>query len=216
MARFFILLFVFVVFTLFHSFAQNDTTFIIGGVQFKMIFVKGGTFRMGIKSDTLLKSISPDYKSQYNMEHYVSLSDYYMMETEVTQELWEKMMHYNRSFHKGKLLPVENVSWKECEIFCKRLSRKTGLLFRLPTASEWEYAANGGLNKDGCLFSGDDIIDSVAWYIGNSHVESHCVKSLKSNHLVYMICQGMLENGVSTGFVGHWILLRKQIQQVQT
>ncbi|MBR7028841.1 MAG: formylglycine-generating enzyme family protein, partial [Bacteroidaceae bacterium] len=116
---------------------QNQTI-TVGGVSFKMIAVEGGTFQMGSpESDA-------DTDDDEKPQHEVTLSNYYIGEIEVTQELWETVMGSNPSKFKGPKLPVEKVSWDDCQEFILKLNEKTGKTFRLPTEAEWEYAARGG------------------------------------------------------------------------
>jgi formylglycine-generating enzyme required for sulfatase activity len=63
---------------------------------------------------------------------------FYLGETEVTQEQWERVMGANPSRFKGATNPVEQVSWDDCKRFCE----STGL--RLPSEAEWEYACRAG------------------------------------------------------------------------
>ena len=69
----------------------------------------------------------------------------YMGVTTVTQEQWQALMGNNPSEFKGeKNLPVENVSWDDCQAFCKKLQEKEKKPYRLPTEAEWEYACRAG------------------------------------------------------------------------
>jgi formylglycine-generating enzyme required for sulfatase activity len=79
--------------------------------------------------------------------------------------------------------PVERVTWYNVNEYIKRLNKKTGMNFRLPTEAEWEYAARGGKLSKGFKFSGSDNIDSVAWKDGNSNTRTHPVGLKKSNEL---------------------------------
>ena len=126
----------------------------------EMIYVKGGQFSMGAASKR-----DDKYDNDEKPFHKVMLSDFKMSRTEVTQELWEAVMGSNPSHFKGKKLPVENVSWNDCQEFIKKLNQLTGLCFRLPTEAEWEFAARGGRKSDDYIFSGRDDITNVAWYI---------------------------------------------------
>lgn len=153
-------------------------TVTVGGVQFTMVRVDGGTFQMGATSEQ-----RSDADSYEKPAHQVTLSSYYIGETEVTQELWRAVMGKNPSNFKGDRLPVERVSWKDCQSFIEKLSRQTGLRFRLPTEAEWEYAARGGNKSRGYKYSGSNNIGDVAWYDGNSSSSTHDVKTKQPNEL---------------------------------
>ena len=134
---------------------QNPLTITVNGVNFNMIQVQGGTFTMGATSE--------QGKDAYNDErpaHEVTLSTYYIGETEVTQELWKAVMGSNPSENIGDKRPVETVNWEDCQIFIRRLNQLTGKKFRLPTEAEWEFAARDGMKSEGYKYSGgNDIIE---------------------------------------------------------
>ena len=144
---------------------QGNQTFTVGGVSFTMVYVEGGTFTMGATSEQGSDAWSD--KSE-KPAHNVTLSSYHIGETEVTQELWQAVMGENPSNFKGNKYPVEQVSWKDCEEFIKRLNKITGKHFRLPTEAEWEFAARGGNLSKGYQYSGSDNLDDVAWFHENS------------------------------------------------
>jgi len=166
-------------------------TFTVGGVSFTMIRVEGGTFQMGATSEIE----NPD--GNQKPVHQVTLSTYYIGETEVTQKLWRAVMGSNPSKFKGKRRPVECVSWDDCQEFIKRLNQKTGQHFRLPTEAEWEFAARGGTKSRHTQYSGSSNLNDVAWYKGNSGSTTHEVKTKQPNELgiydmsgnVYEWCQ---------------------------
>ena len=169
----------------------GNQTFTVNGVSFTMIAVEGGTFQMGATSEQ-----GSDADSDEKPVHSVTLSDYYVGETEVTQELWTAVMGNNPSYYKGNNKPVEQVSWNDCQEFVKKLNQLTGKNFRLPTEAEWEYAARGGNKSKGYKYSGSNTIDDVAWYTYNSS-STHNVKTKQANELgiydmsgnVYEWCQ---------------------------
>ena len=152
-------------------------SFTANGVTFTMISVKEGTFQMGATSEQ---------KNPYGDEkpvHPVTLSDYSIGETEVTQALWEAVMGSNPSSNKGDNLPVENISWDDCQLFIQELNSLTGANFRLPTEAEWEYAARGGNKSRKIQYAGSSNIDDVAWYYANSGSKTHAVKTKQPNEL---------------------------------
>ncbi len=93
--------------------------------------------------------------------------NYYMGETQITQELWQAVMGNNPShFKNNPQNPVEEVSWDDIvNDFLPALNKLTGRTYKLPTEAEWEYAAMGGENYQ---YAGSDNIDDVGWYEGNS------------------------------------------------
>lgn len=143
----------------------EKTTFTVNGVSFNMIAVKGGTFTMGATSEQ-----GSDAYDDEKPTHQVTLSDYCIGETEVTQELWQAVMGSNPSYFTGNLQrPVEYVTWNDCQEFIKKLNQLTGKTFRLPTEAEWEYAARGGSQSQGYKYAGSNTIGDVAWYRVNSY-----------------------------------------------
>lgn len=157
----------------------DNISFNVNGVDFCMVKVIGGTFEMGATLEQ--GSDACDYEKPI---HSVTLSDYYIGETEVTQKLWEVVMGNNPSKYKNDQNPVECVSWYDCQEFIKKLNVITGENFRLPTESEWEYAARGGCLSEGYKYAGSDIVDEVAWHRYNSEKRQHSeVKGLNPNEL---------------------------------
>jgi len=160
------------------SIMKDEETFTVNGVSFTIKFVEGGTFQMGATSE----QGSDAYDSEKPF-HSVTLSNYYMGETEVTQALWKAVMGSNPSYFKGDNLPVEQVSWNDCQEFIRKLNQKTGKQFRLPTEAEWEYAARGGKKSKGYKYAGSNNIGSVARYTDNSDSKTHLVKGKSPNEL---------------------------------
>lgn len=138
----------------------------VNGIKYNMVWVEGGTFRMGATSDQ-----GSDARDDEKPVHSVTLSGYYIGKTEVTQELWEAVMGTNPSEFKGDDLPVECVNWDDCQDFIRKLNALTGQNFRLPTEAEWEFACRGGNNSRGYKYSGSNCIDDVAWYGDNSGIK---------------------------------------------
>ena len=153
-------------------------TITVNGVSFKMVAVGGGTFTMGATSEQ-----GSDAYSDESPTHSVTLSDFAIGETEVTQELWKAVMGSNPSYFSGTNLPVEKVSWNDCQTFISKLNNLTGKNFRLPTEAEWEYAARGGNKSKGYKYAGSNTLGDVAWYYGNSSSKTHPVKQKQANEL---------------------------------
>ena len=157
---------------------EGSRTFTVNGVKFTMVPVEGGTFTMGATSEQ-----GSDAEEDEKPAHKVTLCDYYIGQTEVTQALWEAVMGSNPSFFEGDNLPVEQVSWNDCQVFIQKLNQLTGKQFRLPTEAEWEYAARGGRKSQGYKYAGGNNIGSVAWYTGNSGIETHPIGTKQANEL---------------------------------
>lgn len=124
----------------------------------------------------------------------VTVENFKIQKTELTQDIYRDVMKYNPSSFKGDKLPVECVSWYDAIDLCNKLSKQQGLKpcyskkdgewqmdssangWRLPTEEEWLKAAD-----DGHKYSGSDNIDEVAWYSGNSGDKTHEVATKAAN-----------------------------------
>ena len=148
------------------------------GISIDMVRVEAGTFTMGATAEM---------KDPFDWEkptHQVTLTnDYYIGKYEVTQALWQAVMGNNPSYFKGGNLPVEQVSWDDCQEFLSKLNSITGKKFRLPTEAEWEYAARGGKKSRGYQYSGSNNLSDVAWYDRKSNNKTHAVGTKQSNEL---------------------------------
>ena len=150
-------------------------TVTVNGVSFKMIRVDGGTFTMG---NNKLKYRDKKAKI-FHPEHQVTLSTFYICETEITNELWCSIIQRAEKYVDNQR-PQTNMSWMECCSFADRLSNLTGLDFRLPTEAEWEYAARGGKKSKGYKYAGSNNPEEVG-LVGYHYVVR--VKSYKPNEL---------------------------------
>lgn len=150
-------------------------TYEVNGVSFDMVEVEGGNYLMG-------DDISD--KENDKPAHKETIATFQIGKTEVTQELWEAVMGTNPSNFTGEAnLPVEKVSWTDCNTFITKLNELTGKNFRLPTEAEWEYAARGSNKSQGYTYSGSNTLDDVAWYKDNSDSKTHPVAQKQPNEL---------------------------------
>ncbi len=156
-------------------------------IYFSMIKVEGGTFTMGA---------TPEQGSEANDDekpaHQVTLSPYYIGETEVTQGFWYALMgqsptsdgsKWSTSYGIGESYPAYYISYWDCQTFLTKLNQLTGQKFRLPTEAEWEFAARGGNASKGYKYSGGNIVGDIAWYTDNSSTGTLEVKTKKANEL---------------------------------
>ena len=157
---------------------QPTETITVNGASFKMVTVQGGTFIMGANDNDTLAHNSE------KPAHQVTLSTYSIGQTEVTQPLWRAVMgcnpsHFALPFYFDPNTPIENVSWDQCQAFILKLNELTGRHFRMPTEAEWEYAARGGNQSKGYIYSGSDDPNHVAWYGGNNQNERTKIVAIK-------------------------------------
>lgn len=179
----------------------SDLTFKVRGVSFTMKFIEGGTFQMGATLEQ-----GSEAESDEEPVHSVTLNDYYLGETEVTQTLWKAVMGttviQQREKAPNNTLPMKGegvnypiyyVSWNDCQAFLQKLNQKTKMNFRLPTEAEWEYAARGGKKSSGYKYAGSNSISDVAWYNDNSGNSTHPVKEKFPNELGLYDMSGNVE-----------------------
>ena len=169
------------------TFPPEPEEFTVNEVTFVMMPVEGGTFTMGATAEQGNEASERELPT-----HQVTLSSYSIGQTEVTQELWESVMGYNPSYFKGPQLPVENVSWEDCQLFIAALNEITGREFHLPTEAQWEFAVRGGNESLGYKYSGSNNLATVGWYSyndswelrGTGYYGTHAVATRNPNELM--------------------------------
>ena len=169
------------------DYKQEVDTFSINGVIMEMVKIPGGSFNMGCTDPN-----DTDADANAKPAQKRTVSDFYMGKYEVTQKLWFAVMNSNPSTTINDNYPVNNVSWDDCQLFIQRLNAITGRNFRLPTETEWEYAAKVIPNPDGTpstkysKYAGGNDPDACAWYASgdtasNGSALLHAVGKKKAN-----------------------------------
>ena len=137
----------------------------IGKTTLEMVYIPGGTFKMGSPEGEGYDSEKP--------QHQVTIKPFLMGKYPVTQAQWEAVanlpkvqddLNPNPSRFEGKNRPVERVTWYDTIEFCARLSRETGKSYRLPSEAEWEYACRAGTTTP--FHFGETITSDLANYDG--------------------------------------------------
>lgn len=143
------------------------------GVEQRLRWIPAGQFLMGSPENEVGRD--PDERP-----HPITLTrGFWLFATPVTQALWQAVMGHNPSKYRSPARPVERVSWDDCGKFLEKLNRELpDLELRLPTEAQWEYACRAGTTT--ATYAGDlnikgerdaSILDSIAWYGGNSGVD---------------------------------------------
>ena len=130
----------------------------------EMVVIPSGSFVMG-----------SERFADEKPSHSVAIRSFFLGKTEVTQGQWYTVTGNNPSHNKDPTLPVEQVSWDDIQQFIVKLNQRTGQKYRLPSESEWEYAARAGTTTE--WSSGDDVskLENYAWYYKNSGGKSQAV-----------------------------------------
>jgi formylglycine-generating enzyme required for sulfatase activity len=150
--------------------AGDSLELTIKDVKYTFRWCPPGQFQMGGEND----------------QHQVTLSKgFYMLETEVTQAMWESVMGNNPSEFKGAKLPVECVSWDDCQEYIKKLNdmkvAPAGFKFALPTEAQWEYAFRAGTTTAYCFGDNAEQLSEYAWFAQNSNDKTQVVGQKKAN-----------------------------------
>jgi len=133
------------------------------GVKPTMVRIPGGRFWMGSPNDEAQR------RPKEGPRHEVAVTEFYLGQTAITQGQWQAIMGTNPAKFKGSdRLPVERVSWQDCQEFCRRLNALTesqGRIYRLPSEAEWEYACRAGTYTP--FSTGETITSDLADYVGS-------------------------------------------------
>jgi formylglycine-generating enzyme required for sulfatase activity len=131
-----------------------------------MIFIPSGKYLR--KSH---HSYAIEYNSKYDKKEIIMTKGYCIDKYETTQLEYQIINKSNPSYFRycGYDCPVENVTWSDASSYCNKLGK------RLPSESEWEYAAHG-ITEEG-YFRSQYVADKYAWYRDNSklHFKRTCV-----------------------------------------
>lgn len=129
-----------------------------GGVTLSLVSVPGGSFQMGSRHE----GGYPDERPA----HPVFLAPFWLGRYPVTQAQWQAVMGSlpGYRFH-GADLPVETICWRQADEFCRRLSKKTGRAYSLPSEAQWEYACRAGTATPFAF--GETITTDYANYVGD-------------------------------------------------
>lgn len=154
---------------------SRDYTETAFGLEVEMVYVEGGTFKMGATEEQ-----GEDAVDNEKPVRDVRLDSYFIGRYEITQEQWESVMgttvrdqwelaaiDFGLS-EEGAGFPMYYITWEEAREFCARLSERTGKTYVLPTEAQWEYAARGGVRSRSTKYSGSDSLDEVGWYYGST------------------------------------------------
>ena len=134
--------------------------------QLKMDFVliAPGRFQRGSPDIEVGREVWAFDESQHEV---VLKHAFYLQATPVTQAQWQAVMDDNPSFFQGADLPVETISWLDCQRFIKKLNQAGAEKYRLPSEAEWEYACRAGTDTPFAVGNGYDLDSSQANFDGN-------------------------------------------------
>lgn len=179
----------------------SSKTITVDGVDFEMVFVEGSSFYYGAQSQNRYQPNYDPYADYREHVHYSKVQNFFIGKFLVTQRQWKCIMGDNpASNNKGGEYPIENVSESEINSFIGRLNQKTKYNFRLPTQTEWEYAARGGKFDHGYKYPGHSVLKEVAWSWSEG-METHEVGKKRPNELGFYDMLGNVSELCDGGFL---------------
>ena len=160
----------------------------VDGIAYPFRWCPQGTFSMGAPEDEDPELWDEEYEYDEHLHEVTLTKGFWMLETQVTQVMWESVMGTTvqqqrdkedpgeELYGEGTEYPIYYVNWEESRTFCKKLSSKLGVQVSLPTEAQWEYACRAGTTG---AYAGD--LDAMGWYYKNSGSKTHPVGQKKAN-----------------------------------
>jgi formylglycine-generating enzyme required for sulfatase activity len=144
-----------------------------GGVTMELVLIAPGSFIMGFK----------DGNADEKPPHQVTISKpFFLGKYQVTQSQWLTLMGRDPSHFQGDPdRPVEQVSWEDCQMSCRKLSEKVRRRICLPTEAEWEYACRAGTTTKYGFGDDNGRLGRYAWFNDNSGGKTHPVGRKEPN-----------------------------------
>ncbi len=153
----------------------------VHGVRQEMRWIPAGEFVMGSPTDEVGRD------SNEGPQQSISISDgFWLADTPCRQSFWQAVMGANPSKFIGDDLPVENVSWYDCQECMKKMSfLLPSMNPRFPSEAEWEYACRASDGKESAYNDGsmctkprrgkDPALEKLGWFDKNSNDRTHKV-----------------------------------------
>ncbi len=149
-------------------------------LRIKFCWCPAGGFLMGSRDD-----VPGHLNNEAQFEARFS-KGFWMQQTELTQEQYQRLMGSNPAYFQGGENPVESVTGMEADEFCRRLTeippeKAAGNLFRLPTEAEWEYACRAGSATEFSCGDDEAELEKFSWHSSNSGRMTHPFGQKKPN-----------------------------------
>jgi formylglycine-generating enzyme required for sulfatase activity len=147
-----------------------------GGVTMTLVLIPAGEFVMGSPEGEV------DRREDEGPQRRVRITKpFYIGKYELTQAQYERITGRRLSAFPGASKPVDRMPFTEAYSFCRSLSERTGLVARLPSEAEWEYACRAGSGARFCFGDDEARLGEHAWYAGNSDGATHDVGLKRPN-----------------------------------
>ena len=163
------------------------------GMELRLI--KAGTFQMGATKSadqlaTLFETEAEYFEDEFPRHRVTISQDFRLGVTAVTQSEWQSVMNTQPwleglFFEEGADYPATYVSWDDAVEFCRKLSAKEGVTYRLPTEAEWEYACRAGSESIYSFGDSPELLEEYAWFKENAYdigeILAHRVRQKRPN-----------------------------------
>ena len=154
----------------------QKTVTLPGSVEMTYSFIPPGTFLMGSNDKLAFNDEKPVHRVTLTKGFFLGIHP-------VTQAQWKAIIGTTPSHLPGDNRPVEQVSWDDCQEFCRQLTAhlEGWGTCRLPSEAEWEFACRAGTTTNYYTGDGVSALKKAGWYQDNSAIHTHPVGELAAN-----------------------------------